>query len=396
MLEHTLLRSSDSGEDAGARARRSSRRSDRYEARAWLWRHSKLSRVRSCGRGTRKDADVTVKVSTDDAGNRTAGFGGVQTCGSVWSCPPCAAKIASGRQQEIAGALECWHKMGGRVALLTLTMRHRAGDSLADLWAGLSKAWHKATSGATWLDDQQLAGSLVLGDRLRIPIIRVVEATVGDNGWHLHVHALLMLGSHVTDSHVSALGASMFSRWQAALVKQGLRSPSRRRGVDVKLLGRSSTDPLSKYFTKAVYSASMEVARGDLKDTKHGNRTPFGLLADVVAVYRDGGSMPSRSTAGDEDLWAEWERASKGRRQITWSHGLRDLLTTEPELTDQELADAEMDGQVEAVIDRDTWGHIVTAEAQLPLLVAFEHSRDAGVQLLARYRAGHRFRKSRE
>ena len=55
------------------------------------------------------------------------------------------------------------------------------------------------------------------------------------------------------------------------------------------------------------------------------------------------------------DRWHEYERASKGRRQVTWSRGLRDLLELEPEKSDEQVA-AEEVGTVDLLrLDRFAW-----------------------------------------
>lgn len=361
------------------------RRSDRYAARHTLWDESSLRRVRSCGRAvTSRDGSVSVKVTTDAAGRRSAGFSGLQSCGSVWACPVCSAKVAAHRNSEISRALAAWVggtgtgsrvEVRGRVALATFTMRHRKGQRLKSLWDALAKGWHAVASGRGWKTDQGLYG----GARGRIPFIRVVEVTEGENGWHVHVHAILLLPAGATDESVQLLGARMLGRWTDALVSRGLSAPSARRGVDIRMLHGDPSAALGEYFTKAVYRASAEVSLGTVtKDPKHGNRTPFGILADLVRT----------GDADDLDTWHEWERASKGRRQIAWSRGLRaELLPDEAELSDEEAADLDAGGDVETSIDRSLWKVIQARREDYAVLRAFEESRRAGMAyLMARSR----------
>jgi hypothetical protein len=42
--------------------------------------------------------------------------------------------------------------------------------------------------------------------------------------------------------------------------------------------------------------------------------------------------------------WWEWEKASKGRRQIAWSKWLREWADLGREQTDEEIADKELTG----------------------------------------------------
>lgn len=362
-------------------------RAGRYAARHVLWDETSLDRVKACGRRVvAKGQGVAVKVAVSPEGKRTAGYAGVQHCGSVWACPVCSAKIAEGRRVELAQAIAAWTAQGGKVALATFTMRHRKGQRLRTLWDALTYAWSKTTSGRAWGKDKDLAG--VEG------WCRVVEVTEGEAGWHVHVHALIFLrpdaaGHFDTDEdRAGYLEGAMWGRWVNALNRKGL-SALRSVGADVKVLDGTATPEtaLGDYFTKAVYrptaeSASYEVARGDLKDGRFGNRTPFQILADLVAS----------GDLDDLDAWHEWERASVGRRQIGWSKGMRALLLTEPEKDDQELADAERAGEVVATIDRDTYDQIVRERADWLVLDAFQTSEQAGMETLLGLsaRAAHR------
>lgn len=381
------------------------RRAGRYEARHTLWSESLPgSRLRNCGRAARSNgAGVEIRVTTDEGG-RHAGFGNLQHCGMAWTCAVCSAVINANRQADISRALSAWYlgdgeRSFGKVALVTLTMRHNKGHSLKALWDALSEAWNLVGSGRGWADDQMVHGERVVkmvvkssGPRPRplvpklcgrIPLIRVVEVTYGVFGWHVHIHAVLLLPMRATDASVAVLGVSMYGRWSAGLRARGFDSQrfgwkDGKRfelGVDARLIHGDPSAALGEYFTKAVYSASMEVARSDMKSAHYGNRTPFAVLADIV---RSG-------DADDLDAWHEFERGSKGRRQITWSHGLRArLLPDEPavELTDQELVDQDHDGAAVVELNADLWAVIVARRADWRLLAAFEVSDADGYALL--------------
>jgi len=341
----------------------------------------------------RNGVGVQVKVATDEGG-RHAGLGNVQACGSVWACSVCSAKIMSHRQNDISRALSAWYtgvgtEYGdwGRVALVTFTMRHNKGQSLTSLFDVLSESWNLTASGAGWASDQLMHGERVFGavykrgrnkGRRRvkgsIPIIRLIEVTYGEHGWHVHIHALLLLPASANDASVAALGSRMWGRWLGALEDRGLDC-DRKHGVDARLLKGDPSAALGEYFTKAVYSASMEVARTDMKSANHGNRTPFAVLADVVRL----------GDAEDLDIWHEYERGSKGRRQIAWSYGLRARLLPPDEveeLTDEQIAELDHGGDVVVELNADLWKVIVARRADWRLLAAFELSDADGYALL--------------
>ncbi len=89
---------------------------------------------------------------------------------------------------------------------------------------------------------------------------------------------------------------------------------------------------LGGYLTKVEggWGAGLELARSDLKRGRRGGRSPFELLAeaaegDVLALM----------------LWLEYERATKGKRAISWTRGLRKMLidvADEDAPSDEDLA----------------------------------------------------------
>lgn len=362
-------------------------RSERFSARRILWDLSTVSRVRVCGHhGVLPDGNVAVKLSGTGA-DKKAGFSGVATCGSTWACPVCSQKIATTRALDIAAAVAAWHEKNGRVLFLTLTMRHRKGQRLADLWDTLSYAWGKVTSGRGWVRDSELYGTIIpkksavpelveVGGRLhetrgttestKIGFARVVETTHGKNGWHIHVHALLFVRGDVAEDDAYALADSMFGRWVPALTSKGLTAPTLAHGVDVRLVGKDDAVLLGDYFSKNVYGgksdaikAGFEVAGGSAKKAGNGNRTPFQILADVVKT----------GDADDLAIWWEWEAASHGRRQLTWSVGLRDFLALGAEMTDEEAAEEDQGGEVVLTLTAAEFSAIrYSAETLLDLL----------------------------
>lgn len=350
------------------------RRADRLAAQAVLWEESSRKPVRLCGRSVVSGANAVAVRSTMVDGQRHAGFAGVATCGSVWACPVCSARVAAARQAEIAAGIAAWRSAGRSLGLVTLTMRHNAGQSLRELWDGLSYAWKAATTGRTW--KRRRADYGVAG------VVRVVEATHGKSGWHVHVHALVFfdvdgrLEERSVDERVCGLGSEMFQSWRDALRRSGLAAPiASRGGLDARPCGQDA-DPLSAYFTKHVYKAAAEVTRADRKRGRGGNRTPFDILR---SVYETG-------DAADLDLWHEWEAGSAGRRQLVWSKGLRETLGLLGERTDQELAEEQLsDARDDLVlIPVDQWARVrATPGLRAALLAAAEDADSPALMVKA-------------
>jgi hypothetical protein len=323
---------------------------ERYKALRLLWRRTSLKSVRSCQHhSVMPDGMVKAMITPSPTGPIT-GFSGLATCGSVWSCPVCSYKIATRRAQDIAQVIRVWEALGGRVAMVTLTMRHKRGQRLEELWAALSKAWQSVTMG-DWSDDQELYGTPIprrithgarkgqLVTENRIPWMRAVEATHGVNGWHLHIHSLLFLKGN---PDLDGLSKSMFQRWRTRLVGVGLSAPiASRGGLDARWIVAGDDSHIDEYVTKGTYDgalrAGFEAAAGGQK--KAGGKAPFQMLANVCDNL-DNADSPTLQKVAEADLarWWEWEQASKGRYQITWSRGFRDFLALEDEMTDEEIA----------------------------------------------------------
>lgn len=59
----------------------------------------------------------------------------------------------------------------------------------------------------------------------------------------------------------------------------------------------------------------------------------------------------------DLAVWEEWERASRGRRQLTWSRSMRTLADLADERTDEENAAEEVGSAADGLVllPWDTW-----------------------------------------
>jgi len=91
---------------------------------------------------------------------------------------------------------------------------------------------------------------------------------------------------------------------------------------------------------------------------------------------------------GDADamtLWHEFEKASKGRRQITWSKGLRETLGLIVEKSDEEIAAEELGSKADDLlyITKDGWRDVVKNPPLIPqILEVTERSGLTGLRAL--------------
>lgn len=345
---------------------RSDLRKRRYLGREVNWAESRLKRCRDCGRvAITPGGSVVVRES-----GGVGGFAGLSTCGSVWACGVCNAKIMARRQLEIGAAVEVWKASGGEVAFGTLTMRHWTGHRLEDLWAALAKAWQRVIGGKAWQVAKRRYG--IAG------WLRVVEVTFGLNGWHVHVHYLLFLESATASTDLDILKRGLYGRWASALKALGLPSPLLA-GQDLRLLDGAADEQLSRYFTKSVHQAKrigLEFTSTQTKTARgvHGTRSVWSFLDDVIDL-------------GDADAlgyWHEFQKASKGRRQLTWAKGLRELLGLRAEKSDEDVASEELGTKEDdlILITSAGWRVVIASRLMVPILETVERQGLSGVRAL--------------
>jgi hypothetical protein len=219
-------------------------------------------------------------------GERRATWGGILTCGHVWTCPVCSAHLRSERAERITNAVEY---LKGRWQMQTYTIAHHPGMRLQETIAGMMKALRRMKQGGTI--------QRVWGERVTASV-RTLEVTHGDNGWHPHVH-LLVRTSEWTPEEREALQR----RWQDCVERElGAEArPSKAQAVtwSEPFDGAEEADR-SLYVTKL----GLEVA-GIAKLGKRGNLTSWG-----VAEKASQGSGPHVW------LWREFHAATRGRRMI--------------------------------------------------------------------------------
>ena len=306
------------------------------------------------------DATGTQASTSTGAVGRVAGFSGLFRCGSVWLCPECSVRIAAARAAEIEQVLAHYITAGGWAVLVTLTMRHHREHTLADCLRGFSKGWKAVTEGRAWQTDKELSDYA--------GYVRALEVTESpENGWHVHAHAILVFRSRPSDDVVDALAGGMFSRWSAGVQRAGMPAPQLDYGLDVQRLD-PSTAP--QKLAEQSRTGSPRTSRrawprgrsGGCEGGEGSNRTIRQLMrAALIALRLEG---PSTGTVLESvDLTAraklaEYEAATVGRKQLTWSQGRHDLRAgahLEPEKSDEEIADEELQGEDVAVIPSESW-----------------------------------------
>lgn len=286
-----------------------------------------------------------------------AHFSGTERCGSVWSCPVCSAVIRAERAREIEDAVVPWLADGHGALFVTGTVRHHLGDLLDVGLNAVLEGWTRVIRGNPWKKWAQRIGL--------VGYIRSAEITYSRrNGWHPHVHGLLLLEAPISDTMAAAFTAWVSDRWRTMVTKLGAREPNDDYGFTV-LAVRGDGRVLSSYLAKLQEQKPQgklgaELARGDLKSGRTGSRMPFELL-DTAFDCPD-----------DAALWLDYLDATEGRRCISWSRGLRELLSAEDERTDEQIIEDSENGEMVGVLDGETYDELRRARRLPDLLDQLE------------------------
>lgn len=353
-------------------------------------------RVSFCHRGVRSDPNSNGVSIYMHSGK--ASYQGLMTCGSVWLCPVCAAKISERRRHELVDAVSRHRAQGGDVLFLTLTFPHYKKQSLKHLLDQFSDARRRFMNRKSWKNFKMRSG--LVGS------IRALEVTHGVNGWHPHSHELLFVsGDLLANLSMSApknvessswtlekLRVELLEYWQSAAVAAGLPKPNNH-GLTIQS-GLTAAEYATKWgLDQAKWGMDHELTKAHVKRGRAGSRSPFDILRGVLV---DGDLT-------DEKLYKEFAGAFKGKRQLVWSKGLRDLLALDPEMSDEEIV-ALSDSGAERLGDltRGEWKTILRHDQRAQVLHAAVVGGWLGVRFLIDnlnltdgYRKIHDFRKRR-
>jgi hypothetical protein len=224
-----------------------------------------------------------------------------------------------------------------------LTVPHGREDKPFALTGQLLDAYNLLTSGRSSLKAE-------LKEWGYAGQVRALEVTHGDaNGWHPHLHVLIFVKrklpgtrSPVGNSHhvTGPVFDAVFENWEQACLRVGLDAPSK--GANTLQDGSAAFDYIAKW------GPADELTRAHTKRARRG-RTPWQLLEDAYMGDLRAGK-----------LFQEFVSAFKGRRQLFWTRGLRDLLGLPKDADDQQAAELGSDGEYverlqDAVIVTLTW-----------------------------------------
>lgn len=284
-------------------------------------------------------------------------FHNLYVCGSIWGCPICWAKISERRKVELQAAIASAEAMGWKVYLVTLTVPHGLGDDLPDMLDKMEKAARKLTSdrsGVAFRKSIGLQGT-----------VRAWEVTDGDNGFHPHFHFLYFLkpmGYTVSPLDVEF---GLTRLWQQACVKVGLPCPSDTHGCRV-----DDGKKAAAYVSKGNWGLESEMTKGHTKTSKSKKGKS---MSDLLRAY-----LADKSDKRSAARFVTYFNAFKGKRQLVWSKGLKQMLAV-VEKSDEQIAQEQTEDPaiVLAQFTDDQWRHVYKMRLESTILDLAEKHPEA-------------------
>jgi hypothetical protein len=202
--------------------------------------------------------------------------------------------------------------------MITFTFAHKIHDDLKDLERKFAKALEKMRKHRQYVE--------LLAEYGYFGLIKALECTYGQNGWHPHSHELFFFTKEIPAHKLNRFHSRLFECWYNACEKVGLGLPTFGHGIKVKR-SYSPAEYLAKFGHHQKWGAGSELSKSNFKKSrKDTSRTVWDLLDD----YEQGDKF-----AGAKFL--EFNRVFFGKLQMVWSRGLKKLFLIE-ERTDEELA----------------------------------------------------------
>ena len=352
------------------------KRAQRFAAsstgRVWLYREAQkikpdanpgsVFRTHDC-RYARLASNVEIHHS---ALHQSAHYGKIVTCGSVWACPLCCAKIQSRRRPELQQLIAWTYQNDLSPVMVTLTFPHTKFDSLADLISKQADAFRKLRKGKVWDKFKEYFGYSGL--------VRSLELTHGQNGWHPHTHEIWLVRG-LKKNEREDFKARILARWIKACAAVGLLDMADAkqlhafhiRSVDVRFDVKES-DYLAKQDASRTWGVDNEMTQSATKVARLQGVHPHEFLI--------------RQAPGDRDRYIEFVNGMKGARQLYWSSGLKDRVGVE-EKSDEGLAEEQTEAaELLGLLTAEQWRIVRGNDARAELLDAAELLGWPGVELV--------------
>jgi len=312
----------------------------------------------------RQTGGANIEIVYDKAQQR-AYYGNLLVCGSVWTCPVCAARITEQRRIELDGAIKRWRAGGGGVIMAAFTLQHFVDDDIADLRKTLTDAYRTMADRRPYKDARQRYG--IVGSVASLEVTHSFRY-----GWHPHRHVLYFTEKELTDQDYFNLQVAIIGVWRSVLSKVG-RYAHQQAGV---VFSRGD-DQAGNYVCK--WSIAHEMTKSPVKGGRDGGLSPF----ELAEQWHETGDQRYAH------LIREYARAFHGKHQLTYSPGIPDrpgrpgrpgmkeLLGIQDKSDQQIAADQQAGAVMMAELDKASWKRVYIRRWRGVILKAASSGRQA-------------------
>jgi len=307
-------------------------------------------RIADCGK------KIVASKNTVDIVNYSKSYyySGLEHCGSVWVCPVCNYKISKYRAEQIHNTVSNIRAGCGSVGMMVLTAPHHRWTNLQDSLDVVINSWRKVKSGRKFIELKQKYN--YIGD------IRVLQTTWGKNGWHNHLH--ILLSAYCDEIELEAFAGKLFELWQDKVQKADFKRPNKQ---GYKFTVVYDEHGISNYICTGGIADEMT----NVRRAKDGNRTPFEILQDI----KDN----KGNTEQDIRLFREYATFFKGKKQLTWSKGMKNDYCDLKDKKDEQIVKDETRGNIVLSLSKNVFKSIVKADIRVDVLNEFALNGIKGV-----------------
>jgi hypothetical protein len=311
----------------------------------------------------------------------TTFFKGLLSCGMVWQCPVCSPKVSERRRVEARTAYDLHKQRGGVFSFITRTAPHNRLDTLLKVLEQFQIAEGKMKSSRKYKDLMRKMG--VIGT------VKSFELTIGKNGWHLHIHEVILhesqevvdaaydlsLSADVKEKQrfLSEFQKEFYPIWAYYAQKAGFDQPSEEHGLQVQN-GDFAEAYIAKYGCETSSGSGWEV--DNEMTSYHRKNSKSGISPfDCLRQYRD----TRQQLYADLFFEFAYTMYCKRARQLMWSPGLKKYFGI-GEKTDEEIAAELVDNaDLLARISREQWQVIIRFRQRAMVLNIARTNGEKGV-----------------
>ena len=313
--------------------------------------------MRLCNRVPIQQKDGVKDVLIVQKGNKSAHYGNLMTCGSMW-CPTCSNYHRKPMRAKARVGIGNSIKMGYQVKMMTMTIPRHYGNSDFKLkFDAMNKTFRDV-----------IARLRTKCNRLGVKLysLKGLDITVDSERYdstHLHLHSLI-----ITDRIVEGLEDWLWKTYKRLQNKRGIKVS--KRGFDISDI--TTDKEITDYIVKTLGTIEQELT-STYKDGKDGkSKGWFKWVQSIV----------DNPTERDVVIYKDFLQASKGRRCFDFSRNWNELVALKDNQMELDFELPQEDNKEDKEesfsvwrLDRQLWEAIKSLNVEIDVLMIVDNRR---------------------